>query len=118
MPAADTFTLRLATRGSALALRQAALAADALRGTGRDDVDTLVVRTEGDRRANAPIDQLEGQGWFTADLERSLLDCRADVAVHSAKDLPSEARPGAERRRLSPASGRARRCRVGKRRSS
>jgi hydroxymethylbilane synthase len=89
MPAADTSTLRLATRGSALALRQTALAADALRATGHDDLETLVVRTEGDRRVNAPIDQLEGQGWFTADLERSLLEGRADVAVHSAKDLPS-----------------------------
>jgi hydroxymethylbilane synthase len=88
MPAADTSTLRLATRGSALALRQAALAAHALQAAGSGDLETLVVRTEGDR-TNAPIDQLEGQGWFTADLERSLLDGRADVAVHSAKDLPS-----------------------------
>jgi hydroxymethylbilane synthase len=94
MPAADTSTLRLATRGSALALRQTALAADALRATGRDDDETLVVRTQGDRRVNAPIDQLEGQGWFTADLERTLLDGRADVAVHSAKDLPSALAPG------------------------
>ncbi len=37
----------------------------------------------------APIDQLDGQGWFTAELEQSLLDGRADVAVHSGKDLPS-----------------------------
>jgi hydroxymethylbilane synthase len=88
MPAADTSTLRLATRGSALALRQAALAAHALQAAGSGDLETLVVRTEGDR-TSAPIDQLEGQGWFTADLERSLLDGRADVAVHSAKDLPS-----------------------------
>ena len=54
----------------------------------------LVIRTEGDRRIDAPIDQLEGQGWFTADLERSLLDGRADIAVHSAKDLPSALAPG------------------------
>ncbi|MFZ0129436.1 MAG: hydroxymethylbilane synthase [Candidatus Dormiibacterota bacterium] len=93
-PAADTSTLRLATRGSALALCQTALASDALRTNGRDHLETLVVRTEGDRRGNAPIDQLEGQGWFTADLERSLLDGRADVAVHSAKDLPSALAPG------------------------
>jgi hydroxymethylbilane synthase len=92
--AADTSTLCLATRGSALALRQAALAVDALRAAGRGDVETLIVRTEGDRRTNAPIDQLEGQGWFTADLERSLLDGSADVAVHSAKDLPSALAPG------------------------
>ncbi len=94
MPAAETSILRLATRGSALALRQAALAADALRATHRADLETLVVRTEGDRRTNAPIDQLEGQGWFTADLERSLIDGRADIAVHSAKDLPSALAPG------------------------
>ena len=94
MPAADTSTLRLATRGSALALRQTALAADALREAGSSEVERLVIRTEGDRRIDAPIDQLEGQGWFTADLERSLLDGRADVAVHSAKDLPSALAPG------------------------
>jgi hydroxymethylbilane synthase len=89
MPGADTTTLRLATRGSALALRQTALAAHALREAGRGDVESVVLRTEGDRRVDAPVDQLEGQGWFTAELERSLLDDRADVAVHSAKDLPS-----------------------------
>ena len=94
MPAAETSTLRLATRGSALALRQAALAAHALQAAGSVDLETFVVRTEGDRRTNAPIDQLEGQGWFTADLELSLLDGRADVAVHSAKDLPSALAPG------------------------
>jgi hydroxymethylbilane synthase len=94
MPAADISTLRLATRGSALALRQTALAADALREAGSRDVESLVIRTEGDRRNEAPIDQLEGQGWFTADLERSLVDGRADVAVHSAKDLPSALAPG------------------------
>ena len=94
MPAADTTTLRLATRGSALALRQAALAADALRSAGGADPETIVVRTEGDRRVNAPIDQLDWQGWFTADLERSIVDGRADIAVHSAKDLPSALAPG------------------------
>jgi hydroxymethylbilane synthase len=95
MPAADTSTLRLATRGSALALRQTALAVEAVQTAALDaDLEALVVRTEGDSRVNAPIDQLEGQGWFTADLERSLLDGRADVAVHSAKDLPSALAPG------------------------
>jgi hydroxymethylbilane synthase len=96
MPAADVSTLRLATRGSALARRQTALAAAALQAVGNAGVETVVVRTEGDRRINAPIDQLEGQGWFTADLERSLLDARAEVAVHSAKDLPSALAPGLE----------------------
>jgi hydroxymethylbilane synthase len=89
MPATDTSVLRLATRGSALARAQTALAAHALQTHGGLDIETIVVRTEGDRRTTAPIDQLEGQGWFTAELEQSLLDGRADVAVHSGKDLPS-----------------------------
>jgi hydroxymethylbilane synthase len=94
MPAADTSLLRLATRGSALARAQASLAADALRSTSAVDIETVVVRTEGDRRTDVPIDELDGQGWFTAELERSLLDGRADVAVHSGKDLPSMLAPG------------------------
>jgi hydroxymethylbilane synthase len=89
MPAAETSLLRLATRGSALARSQTALAIEALAGSGSVDVETLVIRTEGDRKTTAPIEQLEGQGWFTAELEQSLLDGRADVAVHSGKDLPS-----------------------------
>jgi hydroxymethylbilane synthase len=94
MPAADTSLLRLATRGSALARRQAALAAAALRASGGVEIETVIIRTEGDRRAQTPIDQLPGQGWFTAELERSVLDGRADVAVHSGKDLPSELAEG------------------------
>jgi hydroxymethylbilane synthase len=94
MPAAQTSLVRLATRGSALARRQAALAAEALQASGDVAIETLIVRTEGDRNSQTPIDQLEGQGWFTAELERSVLDGRADVAVHSGKDLPSALAPG------------------------
>ena len=92
--AAGAAVLRLATRGSALARAQAALAADALqRATGRE-CELVVVRTTGDRRGDVPLGRLEGQGWFTAELERALLDGAADVAVHSAKDLPTTATPG------------------------
>jgi hydroxymethylbilane synthase len=94
MPAADTSLLRLATRGSALARRQTILAGDALRGPGALTIETVIIRTEGDRQTQTPIEQMEGQGWFTADLERSLLEGRADVAVHSGKDLPSVLAPG------------------------
>lgn len=89
MPAADISLLRLATRGSALARAQAELAAQALRASAAVEIETVIVRTEGDRRVDVPIGELDGQGWFTAELERSLLDGRADVAVHSGKDLPS-----------------------------
>jgi hydroxymethylbilane synthase len=94
MPAADTSLLRLATRGSALARQQAALAAAALHAPRGLEIETVIIRTEGDRRAQTPIDQLQGQGWFTAELEHSVLDGRADVAVHSGKDLPSELAEG------------------------
>jgi hydroxymethylbilane synthase len=89
MTSADTSLVRLATRGSALARQQAQLAATALRTSGGIEIETVIVRTEGDRRAQTPIEELEGQGWFTAELERSVLDGRADIAVHSGKDLPS-----------------------------
>jgi hydroxymethylbilane synthase len=94
MPAADISLLRLATRGSALARAQAELATQALQASGGVDIQTVIVRTEGDRRIDVPIGELDGQGWFTAELERSLLDGRADVAVHSGKDLPSTLAPG------------------------
>jgi hydroxymethylbilane synthase len=48
-----------------------------------------VVETEGDRRAEVPIAQLGGKGVFAKEVQTALLDGRADLAVHSAKDLPS-----------------------------
>jgi hydroxymethylbilane synthase len=81
--------LRLATRGSALARAQAALAAAELDARGGWGTSLVVVSTGGDRNASTPIAAMEGQGWFTADVERAVLEGRADIAVHSAKDLPT-----------------------------
>lgn len=86
--------MRLATRGSALARIQAGIGAEALRAAGAADVTELIVRTASDRQPDVPLERLEGQGWFVAELERALLDGDADVAVHSAKDLPTELAPG------------------------
>jgi hydroxymethylbilane synthase len=86
--------LRLATRTSALAMAQVQLAAQRLQELGEPAPAVVQVSTSGDRHADVPLDRLEGQGWFTAELERCLLDGRADVAVHSAKDLPSQLAPG------------------------
>lgn len=88
--------LRLATRGSALARAQAALAVAALSAIGGAAAELVIVSTGGDRNQSTPIHELEGQGWFTAEIERALLDGRADLAVHSAKDLPTELGPGLE----------------------
>jgi hydroxymethylbilane synthase len=92
--------LRLATRASALARAQAELAIDALRAAGVDHIETVIVRTSGDSSPERPIELMEGQGWFTAELERALLDGRADLAVHSAKDLPTTLAGGLEQSAL------------------
>lgn len=83
--------IRVATRGSPLALRQAELVGEALEGAGVQGVTTelVVVETGGDLRRDLPIGALGGQGVFVKEVEQALLDGRADLAVHSAKDLPS-----------------------------
>jgi len=78
--------IRIGTRGSALALAQAELVARALALEGRP-VRIVVVETEGDRRAP---DTAWGEGAFVAAIERALLDGRVDLAVHSAKDVPTD----------------------------
>ena len=83
-------TLRLGTRGSALALAQAHLAAGALGAAGEGDIETVVVHTHGDRHPETSVEELSGQGWFTAELQRALLDGEVDLAVHSFKDLAIE----------------------------
>jgi len=79
--------VRLGTRGSALALAQARLAADAVGG----DCEIVVVQTRGDRD-RAAIDKSK----WVAELERALLDDEIDVAVHSAKDVPGVLAEGTE----------------------
>ncbi len=77
--------LRIATRGSPLALYQANAVAVRLHG----DAEIVVIKTEGDRRTDQPLTELAGRGVFTTEVQAAVLDGRADIAVHSAKDLPS-----------------------------
>ena len=77
--------LRIATRGSPLALVQAHLVADRL-GT---NTEIVIVKTEGDRNTTESLATLGGRGVFTSEVQAAVLDGRADLAVHSAKDLPS-----------------------------
>jgi hydroxymethylbilane synthase len=92
--------LRLATRGSPLALAQTALVARLLReasaraGAADLEVEPVVVRTEGDRRPDADLDRLGGQGVFVKEVQAAVLDGGAEAAVHSAKDLPPATPPG------------------------
>ncbi|MCC2333699.1 hydroxymethylbilane synthase [Cellulomonas wangsupingiae] len=76
------------TRASALALTQTGHVADALAAAGGLAVETVRVRTEGDR-VRASLATLGGTGVFVTALRDALLDGRCDVAVHSLKDLPT-----------------------------
>jgi hydroxymethylbilane synthase len=87
--------LRLATRGSELALWQAEHVASLLRQSAGIDVDLVLVETSGDRDRSSPLWDIGGTGVFTREVQFAVLDGRADAAVHSAKDLPASwATPG------------------------
>ena len=84
----------IATRGSRLALRQAETIADLLRRSRRGlDVRLEVITTKGDRD-HRPFAATAGRGLFTGEVERAVAEGRADLAVHSAKDLTAELAPG------------------------
>lgn len=86
--------LRIATRKSALAVAQTKLVADALVSLCPDIAYELVtMTTEGDRRLDKSLASFGGKGVFIKELEISLLDGRADIAVHSLKDMPAEVLP-------------------------
>lgn len=81
--------LRIATRQSALALWQAHYVADALRALNPELVVELVpMVTQGDRILDVPLAKIGGKGLFVKELELAMLDGRADIAVHSMKDVP------------------------------
>lgn len=87
--------LRLATRGSPLALFQARRVAELLgMAPGAPRCEAVVVQTTGDALADVPVAQMGGQGAFVKEVQLAVLDGRADMAVHSAKDLPSVTPPG------------------------
>jgi hydroxymethylbilane synthase len=82
--------LRIATRGSPLALWQARHVADRLRPLAAPrGVELVEVETTGDRVRDVPLSRIGGDGLFTKEIQRALLDGRADAAVHSLKDLPT-----------------------------
>ena len=81
-------TLRIGTRGSALALAQARLAAGRLETAGWR-IEIVPIRTGGDRAQTDPSMMLS-RGAFVAELEHALREAVVDVAVHSVKDMPAE----------------------------
>ncbi|MCW2700046.1 MAG: hemC [Blastococcus sp.] len=88
-----TVTLRLGTRGSALARTQSQAVADAITAATGAAVELVHIETEGDRSA-AAIAQLGGTGVFVTAIRRALVEGSIDLAVHSYKDLPTASEPG------------------------
>lgn len=87
--------LRIATRGSKLALWQAEHVAALLRPVLEPrPVELVIVQTTGDRVQDRSLSVIGGQGAFTKEIQQAVLDGRADVAVHSLKDLPTQPVPG------------------------
>ncbi|MDH3388583.1 MAG: hydroxymethylbilane synthase [Gammaproteobacteria bacterium] len=83
--------LRIATRGSPLALWQAEHVKARLEALHpRLGVSLLTMKTRGDKLLDAPLAKVGGKGLFVKELEAGLLDGRADLAVHSLKDVPVE----------------------------
>jgi len=85
--------IRLGTRDSLLAMWQANTVADALRGWGHE-VDILSMKSEGDLVLDTPLPLMGGKGVFTKVLDDALLDGSIHIAVHSHKDIPTDATAG------------------------
>jgi hydroxymethylbilane synthase len=84
-----TETIRIATRKSPLAMWQAEHVADTLRRTHPGlVVEILGMSTRGDKILDAPLAKIGGKGLFVKELEQGMLEGRADIAVHSMKDVP------------------------------
>src|SRR6266478_5219626 len=89
-----TSLLRLGTRGSKLALTQAGLVRDALAASvpalgAPDAIEIVAIRTTGDRIQDRPLAEAGGKGLFVKEIEEALLAGAIDLAVHSAKDMPT-----------------------------
>jgi hydroxymethylbilane synthase len=83
-------TLRIATRKSKLAMWQAEFVKTRLeRAHPGLDVELVGMTTQGDRWLSSPLSEIGGKGLFVKELEQALVDGRADIAVHSMKDVPA-----------------------------
>lgn len=81
--------IRIGTRGSRLALRQASLVQEALQKENSGiETEIVVLHTKGDKIQDRPLSEIGDKGIFASEFEQALLENKIDIAVHSAKDLP------------------------------
>ncbi|HEX8245548.1 MAG TPA: hydroxymethylbilane synthase [Longimicrobium sp.] len=89
--------VRIASRGSELALWQARAVEQAIRAASPEaEVEIAVVRTTGDRILDVPLAKIGDKGLFTKEIDAALLAGEADLAVHSLKDVPTRVPDGLE----------------------
>jgi hydroxymethylbilane synthase len=91
--------LRIGTRGSALALAQAHETRDRLiaaHGLPESAFEIIVIKTSGDQIQDRPLSEVGGKGLFTKEIEQAMMDGDIDIAVHSAKDMPTVLPEGLE----------------------
>jgi len=89
--------LRIGTRASALALWQARHVASRISAqSGAPAIELVHISTEGDERTDVPLWTVGGKAFFTKEIDRALLACEIDIAVHSLKDLATLLEPGTE----------------------
>jgi hydroxymethylbilane synthase len=89
VPQSDPAHLRIGTRGSALALKQARMVQSALAERGIT-CELVTFTTTGDKRLGEPLSTIGGKGLFTSEIERALQRAKVDCAVHSLKDLSTD----------------------------
>lgn len=85
--------IRIASRGSELALWQTNHIKNLLEQNGHE-VEIIVMKTKGDVILDTPLAKIGGKGLFTKELENAMLENRADIAVHSLKDVPTKFEAG------------------------
>jgi hydroxymethylbilane synthase len=86
--------LRIGTRGSLLATWQAEFVRKQIFQLAGVESEIVIIKTSGDKLAQAPLTEIGGKGIFIKELEDALLNDSVDVAVHSVKDIPTEIPPG------------------------
>jgi hydroxymethylbilane synthase len=101
-------TVKIATRGSALALWQANhVAAEIKRHSPDCETELVIVKTTGDQDQTSRLESFGGVGVFTREVQKAVMDGRANLAVHSLKDLPTQLEPGMTLGAIPPRAPRA-----------
>lgn len=89
--------IKIGTRGSKLAIAQTKIVEEALKKQFPDlDVEIVIIKTQGDKILDKPLSEIGDKGLFINEFEKALSDNVIDIAVHSAKDLPSSLKEGLE----------------------